>query len=482
MVGLESHAVLQSCFAMKPREFMPGHTPLSQQQKLNVLKRIQNKIVNAEAQEALCDYLQDAIQKRNAQGFPSKLADFITQLGGPYSIMTGKDIETYDGLVEKQIQQIGLRLFTESAKSKNWGSERLLEIAGLFGIALQPAPLVKVAIIEGKLYWKIYQGDEILAETKSEPPIDEDEIHYITMTPADFCLVKNAGKRSGNELVVEYNDDDGESTEIDLSRPDRNPVHETGRHEGLLDHSDVDLCHVCAWDVGEYHELNLHKKSGHLTQQLDCNRHNHNEPTLKLKYDHIPSDKHLNLVMDTKISKTKEIIENLCDEIIDLEENEVELIHYPEETEEKIDDAKETLARAEARLTRFERSKASVNERGYCMAIPTLWNDRSRTEKSKNITNVDHNEETAAPDKAVRRDIKNYVTVLKRDYQETPNASLLQIFGAFRNLYRKNVKRNNDYASQKTDRFFMRELQEQLDIRDGSKTAEVTSPMGHNKG
>jgi beta-glucosidase-like glycosyl hydrolase len=186
--------------------------------------------------------------------------------------------------------------------------------------------------------------------------------------------------------------------------------------------------------------------------------------------------------VDNKISKTKESIENLCDEIIDLEENEVEFIHYPEETEEKIDDAKEKLARAEARLTRFERSKASVNERGYCMAIPTLWNDRSRTEKSKNITNVDHNEETAAPDKAVRRDIKNYVTVLKRDYQETPNASLLQIFGAFRNLYRKNVKRNNDYASQKTDRFFMRELQEQLDIRDGSKTAEVTSPMGHNKG
>lgn len=447
--------------------------PLSIDQKLDLLNELQKKLKEPDSVMALENLLHSAIVKDDNEGFPKKIARFIYNFAGPYLILEDDDLERqiYDEqVVQPQVKKHALKLFEACCKVAGWGSARLLEIADHLNITVKPSPLVKVAIYRGKLYWKIYFEEQILDKynnkNKPVPIVDDNTLDYITMTLDDFKQFRNAGKRNGRASILKYTDADKQEVHFDMSRPNRNPRYNSGPNDGDLDHSDVNLCHTCAWDVDEYQELKHHRESNHRNSDLSCDLHDHENPNFQLKYDHIPSFKHLESLNIGNESKMHEEAQSLVEGLEALEVDEAEEGNSSDQhaMDVAIYMTSEKLDQVELRLEELTGLRATLFKRGFCIAAPSIWDERGRTMKAKNITHVDHDEETDSPDKAVRRDIKNYIRVLRENHESS--ASLLLRFGAFRYLYRKNGKREQAYYSVKTDRFFTRELKEIIESKD----------------
>lgn len=442
--------------------------PLSIDQKSDLLKELQEKLKNPASLEVLANLLYSAIVKDNDEGFPEKIADFICDFAGPYTILEKADPEhkIYDEqVVQPQISKHCIRLFEANCNNvESWSSARLLKIADLLNIDVKPAPIVKIAIYMGKLYWRIHYEKQMLAKNNEPLPPGEDKLDYITMTLDDFTQFRHAGKRSGHVSTLKYTDADKKEVTINMSRPNRNPRYDSGPNKDSLDHSNIDLCHTCAWDVDEYRELSLHRDSvAHRNSEPRCDLHDHVKVTLQLKYDHIPSYKHLDLLNK---SKKQEEHEDLGEQLEGLEadEEEEENPLYQNAFRVAIDKTSEQRDQIELQLEELVGPQAVLRDHGICIAAPSIWDERGRTMKAKNINGVDHEEEIIAPAKAVRRDIKNYIKVLRENH-ESPSSLLLR-FGAFRYLYRQNGKREEAYFSDKTDQFFTRELKEIIERKD----------------
>lgn len=106
--------------------------------------------------------------------------------------------------------ELGTQLFADSLNStfdeNNWPAELLVFLAKSFDIQIDNQPLVNLAIKDGKVYWQIVNGTNVLYDRTARKDIhqafDFKNTPTLTMTWDTFRVFKDSGKRGGTNAIT----------------------------------------------------------------------------------------------------------------------------------------------------------------------------------------------------------------------------------------------------------------------------------------
>lgn len=109
--------------------------------------------------------------------------------------------------ISSKVSGIIQRMLHEPFEADKWQTSFLSFVAKALDIEIQNQPLVQLAIQEGKIYWRIINGESVLYDrTARKNPTDAFDFttaNTITMTWEQFRLFKDSGKRGGSVAITE---------------------------------------------------------------------------------------------------------------------------------------------------------------------------------------------------------------------------------------------------------------------------------------
>lgn len=189
--------------------------PLSLKQKKSVLKKIRKT-----STDSIYTPLKQLIKKGvklPVIGNTSPLKEFIAAYEAAKHFDASQDQESYAELqlnmIKRYLKDMGCRQLMEALRSDSMDPESLSDeflehFSTHFEWPLTEEPSVKLTIVQGKVYWRIVQSDDILYDNAVAKGNDSDEFFVdgetvtITMSWANFRRFKDAGKRTSSVEIT----------------------------------------------------------------------------------------------------------------------------------------------------------------------------------------------------------------------------------------------------------------------------------------
>lgn len=382
-------------------------SPLTPKQKRAVLRQMRSKLQDQREHSEIIERLFTDVKKNNHFGYPALIADLIQDLYAPYQYLNSSLAKKYEKIILAYLNENAIRLFEESCEEvEGWGHTQIYQLSTEFDLKFDPDMVVEFTLDRGKFIWRILYDEKIVF---CRYPLAQNK-KILRMTFDDFTELKIAGKRNPSNTEPFALRIGGRTQHHGFFRRDRSP-----RARGNRDHGDTDICHVCTWDVGTYHDLNLHKKGNHKneTKAIKENRPCCG-PDLPLQFDHIPAASLLEVMKWN-------------------------------------------------------------SEKGYAIAVPKKLHEYvsatyQNKAKTKNLF-----EEANNPALALDVDISAYF-----DYFQKHSLMSIVILGAFRYLYRKNVKLSDGFSSVRLDELFLNAIDDFLQSEEAGKPRQLFKEEGES--
>lgn len=177
--------------------------PLTNEQKQHIFEAINDK---DESQLTPCLIL--AVEhniKLPIIGEISPLKELITALKACQSDTTLKTMQLE--IIKHYITQIGASKFKtaleEDFDTESWASSEFLTfVANTFDITLESEPMVHLTIYDGKVYWKIVKDDQEIYRNQNTIENYFQQRSQITMSWQQFRQFKDAGKRASSVSIT----------------------------------------------------------------------------------------------------------------------------------------------------------------------------------------------------------------------------------------------------------------------------------------